>query len=209
MAQGIWNTILLNHCCCNFAMLLDTFVELFWKLQLLQVFVAVLWVLWPPCLGDSTSIFDTHLNGLLLHGHFLPLQVKQMLQCTTGTGGLHSWKQKMRLLFISCSGWQPFKTAEMPMRQSTRGSFGGCHCHRWVNVKCQRNSWMSFICLLIRSIIFVADACFLYGVCFGGVYELILIHYEDCLWTCLDGIWAERGCYWSGDMLDMCCLFDV
>ena len=52
-------------------MLLDTFVELFWKLQLLQVFVAILW---PPCLGDNTSIFDTRLNCLLLHGHFVPLQ---------------------------------------------------------------------------------------------------------------------------------------
>ena len=68
-------------------MLPDTFMELFWKLQLLQVFVAVLL---SPCFGDSTSIFDTHLNGLLLHGHFLPLQIKQMLQCTTSIGGLHS-----------------------------------------------------------------------------------------------------------------------
>ena len=73
MTQSICNTVLLNHCCCNFAMLPDTFMELVWKLQLLQMFVAVLW---PPCFGDNTSMFDTHLNGLLLHGHFLPLQRK-------------------------------------------------------------------------------------------------------------------------------------
>ena len=42
MTQNICNTILLNHCCCNFAMLPDTFMELVWKLQLLQMLVAVL-----------------------------------------------------------------------------------------------------------------------------------------------------------------------
>ena len=42
MTQNICNIILLNHCCCNFAMFPDTFMELVWKLQLLQMFVAVL-----------------------------------------------------------------------------------------------------------------------------------------------------------------------
>ena len=40
---------------------------------------------------------------------------------------------------------------------------------------------MCFICSLVVNIKFVADACFFCGMCFEGVYELILIHCKDYL----------------------------
>ena len=180
MTQNICNIILLNHCCCNFAMFPDTFMELVWKLQLLQMFVAVLDLL----VFVTVLLWLIHIWMVCCYmGILCPCRKKQMLQCATGILGLHSWKQKMRFLFISYSGWQPFKTAEMPMCQSKRRSSGSYNYPRCVNFKFQRNSWVCFICSLIGSITFVVDACFFCGVCLGGVSELIFIRCKNCLWT--------------------------
>ena len=116
----------------------------------------------------------------------------------------------MHFLFTLYSRWQPFKTAEMPMRQSKRRSCGGRYCHRCVNLKFQTNSWVCFICSLIGSIKFVADACFFCGICLGRVSELIFIQCKDCLWMLSrwNLSWKRLVLMWGhvGYMLSVWCL---
>ena len=181
MTQSICNTILLNHCCCNFVMLPDTFMELVWKLQLLQMFVAVLW---PPCFGDNTSMFDTHLNGLLLHGHFLPLQIKNRCCNVPLTLGA-SIRESKRCAFYS-SHVPDGNHSRPPRCQCTKANDEAATVAIVTGAsifKFQRNSWVCFICSLVVNIKFVADACFFFGICFEGVCELILIQCKYCLWT--------------------------